>query len=175
MSTTHRHISTKRIALLGVLTGLALVAGYVEVIFPLPVSVPGVKLGLGNVVVLFALERLSARDALWLMLAKVSASALLFGNPQVLMFSLAGGALSWAVMSLARKSGFFSTVSVSVLGGLSHNAGQLALVACMLSPAVALLNLPVLAISGVAAGAAIGLIVRAALAALPFEEPKELR
>lgn len=150
----------RRAALMGVLTALSLVAGYLEVLVPLPITVPGVKLGLGNVVVLYAIEKLGARPAGALMLAKVLCSAILFSNPQMLAFSLGGGILSWAVMSIACGSGALSTVAVSVLGGVAHNAGQLAVVALVLSPQIALVNVPVLAISGVVAGALIGIVVR---------------
>lgn len=157
----------RRAALYGALTALALVAGYVEVLVPLPVTVPGVKLGLGNVVVLFGLERLGVRPAALLMLAKVACSTILFANPQMFVFSLAGGVLSWAVMALAWKSGAFSTIATSILGGVAHNAGQLVMVALLLSPQVALVNAPVLAVAGVLCGAAIGVLVRALLAAVP--------
>ena len=160
----------RRAALMGVLTALALVAGYLEVLVPLPVSVPGVKLGLGNAVVLFALVRLGARPAGLLMLAKVLCSTLLFANPQMLAFSLAGGVLSWAVMALAHRSGLFSVVAVSVLGGIAHNAGQLVAVALLLSMQVALVNVPVLAIAGAVSGAVIGVVVSSVLRRVRIEE-----
>ena len=160
----------RRAALMGVLTALALVAGYLEVLVPLPVSVPGIKLGLGNAVVLFALVRLGARPAGLLMLAKVLCSTLLFANPQMLAFSLAGGVLSWAVMALAHRSGLFSVVAVSVLGGIAHNAGQLVAVALLLSVQVALVNVPVLAIAGAVSGAVIGVVVSSVLRRVRIEE-----
>lgn len=160
----------RRAALMGVLTALALVAGYLEVLVPLPVSVPGVKLGLGNAVVLFALVRLGARPAGLLMLAKVLCSTLLFANPQMLAFSLAGGILSWTVMALAHRSGLFSVVAVSVLGGIAHNAGQLVAVALLLSMQVALVNVPVLAIAGAVSGAVIGVVVSSVLRRVRIEE-----
>lgn len=159
----------RRAALYGALTALALVAGYVEVLVPLPVTVPGVKLGLGNAIVLFALVRLGARPAAFLMLAKVLCTTLLFANPQMLVFSLAGGVLSWAVMAAAVQSRLFSVVATSILGGIAHNAGQLLMVALLLSPQVALINAPVLAAAGTICGAAIGVLVRAVLAAVPGE------
>ena len=162
----------RRAALYGALTALALIAGYLEVLVPLPVTVPGVKLGLGNAVVLFALVRLGARPAAFLMLAKVLCSTILFANPQMLAFSLAGGALSWAVMALAWRSGLFSVVATSILGGIAHNAGQLLMVALLLSPQVALVNTPVLAIAGALCGAVIGILVRALLAAVPEGGPR---
>lgn len=159
----------RRTALYGVLAAAALVCGYLELLIPLPVTAPGVKLGLGNIVILMALERLGARAGLFLMFIKVIASTLLFANLQMLVFSLAGGLLSWAVMALAVRSGAFSTVATSVLGGLAHNAGQLAAVAVLLSGRVALVNMPVLAVSGVLCGAAVGVAARLALRALPQE------
>lgn len=159
----------RRAALYGVLTAAALVCGYLELLIPLPVTVPGVKLGLGNIVILMALERLGAKAGFFLMFIKVIASTLLFANLQMLVFSLAGGLLSWAVMALAVRSGIFSTVATSVLGGLAHNAGQLAAVAALLSGRVALVNMPVLAVSGVLCGAAVGVAARLVLRALPQE------
>lgn len=159
----------RRAAHYGALVALALVAGYIEVLMPAPVAIPGVKLGLGNIVVLFTLERFGARGGFAVMAVKVLASALLFGNPQVLAFSAGGGLLSWAVMAAALRSGAFSTISISVLGGLSHNLGQLAVVALILTPQVAIASAPVLAVAGLVTGAVIGVITRAALAALPEE------
>ncbi len=159
----------RRAALYGALTAAALVCGYLELLIPLPVTVPGVKLGLGNIVILMALERLGARAGLFLMFIKVIASTLLFANLQMLVFSLAGGLLSWAVMALAVRSGAFSTVATSVLGGIAHNGGQLIAVAVLLSSRVALVNLPVLAVSGVLCGAAVGVAARLVLRSLPRE------
>lgn len=162
----------QRAALYGLLTALALCAGYLEALVPLPVSVPGIKLGLGNAVVLFALVRMGARPALFVMLAKVFCSMLLFSTPQMLAFSLGGGLLSWAVMAAAVRLDAFSEVGVSVLGGVAHNAGQLIVVAALLSPQVAIVNAPVLAVAGVVCGAVIGLILHGVLAAIPQGGPR---
>lgn len=166
------HLSPgQRAATYGLLTALALVAGYLELLIPLPVNVPGIKLGLGNAVVLFALVRMGARPAFYVMLAKVVCSMLLFSTPQMMAFSLGGGVLSWAVMALAWRFWPFSEVGVSVLGGVAHNAGQLLVVALLLSPHTALINAPVLAVAGVVCGAVIGIILRGVLTALPQEGP----
>lgn len=164
----HRLSPARRAALYGLLAALALIAGYLEVLVPLPVTVPGIKLGLGNAVVLYALTCLGPKPAGVLMLVKVLCSTILFANPQMLVFSLAGGALSWAVMALAVRSGIFSTIATSILGGIAHNAGQLVVVALLLSPQVALVNLPVLAVAGAACGALIGIVVRALVRAVPL-------
>ena len=159
----------KRAALYGVLTAAALVCGYLELLIPLPTTVAGIKLGLGNAVVLIALTRLGAKPALYLMFAKVLASTLLFANMQMLVFSLAGGILSWAVMALAHRSTLFSTIATSVLGGVAHNAGQLLAVAALLSPQVALVNAPVLAFAGVLCGTAVGVATQLILRSIPSE------
>lgn len=159
----------RRAALYGVLTAAALVCGYLELLIPLPVTVPGVKLGLGNIVILIALERLGAKPGLYLMFAKVLASSLLFANLQMMVFSLAGGLLSWAVMALAVRSGAFSPVATSVLGGIAHNAGQLLAVAALLSTQVALVNAPILAIAGTLCGLAVGVVAQLVLRAIPQE------
>ena len=158
----------RRAALYGVLTAAALVCGYLELI-PAPSTVPGVKLGLGNAVVLIALERLGAKPGLYLMFAKVLASSLLFANLQMMVFSLAGGLLSWAVMALAVRSGAFSPVATSVLGGIAHNAGQLLAVVSLLSMQVALVNAPILAIAGTLCGLAVGVVAQLVLRAIPQE------
>lgn len=161
-----RRLSAHQVALYGVLTAFSLVLGYLEVLFPLPVAVPGVKLGLGNLVVLYALVVLGPRPAFALMLFKVGSSSVLFGNPAVLPFSLAGGLLSWAVMAGALRTGAFSVTGASVAGGVAHNAGQAAVVALLLGPAVAVANAPVLLVAGLASGLGVGLVCAAALRAL---------
>lgn len=159
----------RRAALYGLLVAVAIVCGYLELLIPLPVTVPGVKLGLGNAVVLLALERLGTKPGLFVMLAKVVASSLLFANLQMIAFSLAGGLLSWTVMAVAVRSGLFSTVASSVLGGVAHNTGQLLAVAILLSPQVALVNAPALAIAGILCGAGVGVVVQLLLRNLPSE------
>lgn len=159
----------RRAALYGVLTAAALACGYLELLIPLPVTVPGVKLGLGNAVVLLALEWLGPKPGLYLMFAKVLASSLLFANLQMLAFSLAGGILSWAIMALAVRSRAFSAVGVSVLGGVAHNAGQLIAVAVLLSTRVALVNAPALAVAGVLCGLVVGIVAQLVLRSIPQE------
>lgn len=149
-----------RTAAFGVLGALALVLGYLESLFPLPVPVPGIKLGLGNIVVLYALVALGPGPAAYLALVKVSASALLFGTPSTLMFSAAGAALSWAVMALALRLRGLSVLGVSMLGGVAHMLGQLAMVAVVFTADVALFYLPVLVVAGMVSGAAVGVLCR---------------
>ncbi|MBY4797567.1 Gx transporter family protein [Collinsella sp. AGMB00827] len=154
----------------GILVALALVAGYIEMLIPAPVPIPGIKLGLGNLVVLVTLVRMGTIGALAVTSAKAVLSSILFGNPQIMLFSLVGALLSWLVMALAYKSRMLSCISISVLGGVAHNAGQLMVVALLLTPQVALGSAPLLAASGMLAGAAIGIIAHTILAALPQQD-----
>lgn len=160
-------LSAFDVAALGLLAAVALILGYVEALFPLPVPVPGIKLGLGNVVVLFALVAFGRRAGLLVMVVKVFASALLFGNPTVFLYSLAGGTASYAAMCagvrLRGPGKGLSVVGVSMLGGAFHIVGQLAVVAFVLAPYVALAYLPVLVLVGTATGCLTGYVCRLAL------------
>ena len=114
--------SARRVALCGLLTALMLVLGYVESLVPLNIGVPGIKLGLANSVLLYAVWLLPAPIAAVLMLCKVLLSALLF-NASGLWFSLAGGVLSLAGMLLLKRLGF-ALIAASVVGAVLHNVGQ---------------------------------------------------
>lgn len=154
-----------QVATYGVLAGLALVCGWVESLVPPPVPVPGIKLGLGNIVVLYALVVFGARPAGVIMLVKVCASALLFGNPTVFAYSLAGGVLSWAAMALASRWRALSVPGLSMVGGVFHMVGQMAVVALVLTPRIALAYLPVLLVAGVTSGLVVGYLCRLVLRA----------
>lgn len=157
-SQTHRAASD--VATFGLLAALALVCGYVEAVVPLPVPVPGVKLGLGNVVVLFALASFGLRPGFVVMLVKVVACALLFGNPAMFIYSFAGGLLSFAAMAAGLRWHALSIVGVSMVGGVAHMLGQSAVVAVVLAPYVALTYLPILLAAGLLAGLLTGYVCR---------------
>ena len=155
-----RNKSAQRVAVSGLLTSLMLVLGLIERQFPLTAAIPGIKLGLGNIVVLFALAGFGWRAGLAIALVKVVVSALLFGNPMVLMYSAGGAALSFAAMWVALHWSRLSIVGVSMVGGVFHMVGQLAVVAFTFSPYVALVYLPVLMISGLVTGLLTGYVCR---------------
>ena len=157
---TARGMSALEVATYGLLAAVALIFGYVEALFPLPLPVPGIKLGLGNIVVLFTLAGFGWRAGLAIALVKVVVSALLFGNPMVLMYSAGGAALSFAAMWVALHWSRLSIVGVSMAGGVFHMVGQLAVVAFTFSPYVALVYLPVLMISGLVTGLLTGYVCR---------------
>ena len=157
---TARRMSALEVATYGLLAAVTLIFGYVEALFPLPLPVPGIKLGLGNIVVLFTLAGFGWRAGLAIALVKVVVSALLFGNPMVLMYSAGGAALSFAAMWAALHWSRLSIVGVSMVGGVFHMVGQLAVVAFTFSPYVALVYLPVLMISGLVTGLLTGYVCR---------------
>ena len=147
----------KRIALCGVLGALALVFGYIEHLLPLPIGIPGVKLGLANLITLLLLYLTDKRTACSVNLLRILVSGLLFGSAVSLAYSLAGGLLSFLVMALAMRSRRLGILGVSILGGLSHNIGQMAVAALLLTEARLLLYLPVLLLAGTLTGALLGL------------------
>ena len=151
-------MDSKRIARYALLVALAMVLSWLESLVPLSVAIPGMKLGLTNLVVLFALYRMSAADALTISLVRVVLVSITFGNAYAFAYSFAGAVLSFAIMLALKKSGKFSTVGVSVAGGVGHNLGQIGVAALVLETGGIFLYLPVLMISGTAAGVCIGIV-----------------
>ena len=151
-------MQAKKIATMGLLVALAMVLSWVEQLVPLSVAVPGVKLGLANLAVIFTLYRIGTRAAWGLSLLRVVLVSLTFGNAHSLWYSLAGAVLSLVVMTLLRKTGRFSLLGVSVAGAVCHNVGQIAVAAAVLGSASMVYYLPVLLVSGTAAGVCIGAV-----------------
>lgn len=151
-------METRKIARMGLLVALSMILSYVESLIPAFVAVPGVKVGLANIVVIFALYTLGPIEALIVSLLRVILSSFLFGSVLSLLYSLSGALLSLSGMILMKKLKIFSTTVVSVTGGVLHNVGQI-LVACLvLETDVLLYYLPVLILSGTITGAVIGII-----------------
>ena len=148
----------KNVALFGLLTALAMVLSYVESLVPLSFAVPGVKIGLANIAVMFALYKLGAKAAVIISLVRVVLVSILFGNLFSMVYSLAGAALSLAVMLCAVRIKKLSAMGVGVLGGVFHNVGQIIIAAFVLQTAGLIYYLPVLCISGTVAGIAVGLV-----------------
>lgn len=151
-------VMTKRIAYLGVLTALAFVFSYIEFLLPLNFGVPGIKLGLANLVVIVALYMINVRAACLLSFVRILLTGLTFGNLASMIYSLAGGILSLVIMILAKRSNVFSVTGVSVLGGVSHNVGQIIIAILVVETKSLLYYLPVLIISGTVTGALIGVL-----------------
>ena len=150
-------METRKIARMGLLTALALILSYVESLIPAFVAVPGVKMGLANIVVVFALYTLGPGEAAIVSIIRVLLSSLLFGSILSLSYSAAGAVISLLSMIIMMKTKIFGVTSVSVTGGVFQNLGQI-LVACLvLETDVLLYYLPVLILSGTITGAVIGI------------------
>lgn len=157
---------TKRLVLLAVLTAVAMILSYVESLLP-SVGIPGVKMGLANIAVIFALFRFGWKEAAALSLVRVVLVSLLFGSVGAMLYSLAGAVLSLAVMALLRRIDRFSTAGISVAGGVAHNAGQILMAMLILQTKQLLGYLPVLAVSGIAGGVLTGLAAALLIRRIP--------
>ena len=156
----------KRLVLLAMLTAVAMILSYVESLLP-SVGIPGVKMGLANIAVIFALFRFGWKEAAALSLVRVVLVSLLFGSVGAMLYSLAGAVLSLAVMALLRWIDRFSTVGVSVAGGVAHNAGQILMAMLILQTKQLFGYLPVLAVSGIAGGVLTGLAAALLIRRIP--------
>lgn len=151
-------MKTKKIALYGIMTALALILSYVEAQIPALMAVPGMKIGLTNLVVVTALFKVDEKGALLINFVRILAVGLLFGTALSLSFSLAGGFLSYAVMLLLKKSGKFGIMAISATGGVFHNIGQILTAMVLLNTKAILSYLPILWITGIVSGLIIGFI-----------------
>jgi heptaprenyl diphosphate synthase len=148
----------RQVAFLGLCSSVALVLAYVEILLPpLFVAVPGIKLGLPNIVIIFILYHLGIRRAAAVSFVRIAVVALLFGNPMTLAYSIAGALLSLGVMFLLKKLNFLSIIGVSVAGGVFHNVGQILMAMLLLGTAELGYYLIVLTVTGTISGILIGL------------------
>lgn len=154
-----------KVALGGLLVAMMLILGYVETLLQglVPTGIPGIKLGISNGVLLFSLYLMDIQSTLIMMVLKVGLSGLLFGNPMTMLFALCGGALSLAGMiPLSRVKGI-NIITVSMVGAVLHNVGQIiaaAFVMSEVSPAILLRYLAVLMAVALVTGAATGILAR---------------
>ena len=152
------HNKVKDTAFLGLCVSLALGLAYIEVLFPpLFASVPGIKMGLPNIILIFLLYRRGLPAAATVSLLRMVLVTLLFGNWMAFLYSLAGGVLSMAVMVLLKRLNFLSVAGVSVAGGVTHNVGQILMAMWLMNTAELGYYLIVLAVTGTVAGLLIGL------------------
>ena len=159
----------RRIAYFGLLIALAFIFSYVESLIPINFGVPGIKLGLANLVVMVALYVFGVKEAAVISLIRILLAGITFGNMAAMVYSLAGGILSLAVMIIARKTDKLSPTGVSILGGVFHNVGQIIVAIIVLETARLVYYLPVLIVSGLVAGVIIGLLTAEIVKRLPKE------
>jgi len=149
--------AARRVATAGLLASLALIFSYVEALVPFNAGVPGVKLGLANLVPLIVLYRLDARYAAAVNLIRVALAGLLFTGAFAALYSLAGCIVSFLVMWICKRTGLFSIIGVSMAGGVFHNLGQLCVAMAAVSGLQLIHYMPVLIMSGIIAGIIVGI------------------
>ena len=140
------------------MTALALIASYIEAILPFSVGIPGVKLGLANIVVVVALYRLGIKYAFTINIIRIFLAGFLFSGVFGILYSLAGGLLSFVVMIAVKQCRVFSIVGVSLAGGVAHNLGQLLTAAFLVENLKVFVYFPVLVFSGLIFGILIGIV-----------------
>ena len=151
-------MKTKKLTVMALTTAVAMILSFVESQIPAFVAVPGVKVGLANIAVVFALYRLGWKEAAAISLVRVVMVSMLFGSIASLFYSLAGAILSLTGMGLMKKTGRFTEIMVSVTGGILHNIGQIAMACLILETAALRYYLPFLLVSGIIAGVVVGLV-----------------
>lgn len=162
-----RGLSTRSLALSAMLAALALIFSYVEALIPLPVPVPGIKLGIANLVIVMAIYKLGFRYAFTINCVRIVIAGLLFSGVFGMIYSFAGGILSLLVMYLLQRTGWFSMVGVSMAGGVAHNLGQL-ITASLLVQSVRMMSyFSILLFSGLISGIFIGVLASLIYRRLP--------
>ncbi len=149
-----------KVAYMGVFLALALICSYVESLIPISFGIPGVKLGLTNIVVVLMLYCIGAKEALAVSVCRIVLAGFLFGNLFSILYSLAGGILSFLIMWAVKRTGKLGILPVSVCGGIFHNIGQLAVAAFVVENYNVFYYLPVLLLAGAATGLAIGVVAQ---------------
>ena len=164
----------KKTAFCGLMLALALIASYVESLIPVPIPVPGIKLGVANSVVLILLYYTNVKTAWGISIARVILSGFLFGSLSSILYSLSGAVLSLLIMTLAKKRDCFTMTGVSVAGGVSHNIGQLIMAYLVLESTAVWYYLPVLLVSGCITGSIIGILGKEIFKRIPREDVMEI-
>ena len=153
-----RRQQTVRLTLLAVTVSIAMILSFIESRIPPLVAIPGIKVGLANIAVIFALYKLGIGAAISVSLVRVILVSLLFGSPVSMIYSLAGAALSLSVMIILKKLTPFGEVGISVVGGIAHNVGQITMASILMETAVVAYYLPFLILSGTLAGIGVGAV-----------------
>ena len=135
----------------------AMILSFVESRIPALVAIPGVKVGLANIAVIFTLYKFGVKEAVTVSIIRVLLISMLFGSPVSLIYSISGATLSLVSMILLKKLTPLTEVAISVTGGVMHNVGQIATASFMLSTNVVVYYLPFLLVSGTVAGVVVGI------------------
>ena len=148
----------RKTVVLGFLLALSMILSYIESILPFAVGIPGVKLGLPNLVVILLLYGYGGREAIIVNVLRIVLSGFLFGNLFSILYALAGALFSFILMVFLRRMKIFSIVGVSIGGGVFHNIGQIAVAMFVVETFAPIFYLPVLVLAGAVTGFAIGLV-----------------
>ena len=151
-------MKTKKVAMLGLCIALSMVLSFIEHQIPPLVAVPGVKVGLPNLVMVFMLYKIGWKETAIVSIVRVVLVSMIFGSVVSMAYGLAGATLSLIGMILLQKTKLFSTVTVSVVGGVLHNVGQIAVACIIMETGLLVYYLPALLISGTIAGVIIGFV-----------------
>lgn len=146
----------RKTAYLGMFLAAALICSYIESLIPFYFGVPGIKLGLANIVVVIMLYCMGAGEAFLVSVLRILLAGFMFGNPFSILYSLSGGILSYGVMLLLKHTKKFKVISVSVAGGIFHNIGQLFVASVVVENYNLFYYAPVLLIAGFVTGFLIG-------------------
>ena len=161
-------MNQKKIANLGLFAEVAIIFGYVESLIPFFAGIPGMKLGLANLAVLFILEKYTWKEAALVSAVRIIVIGFMFGNLFSILYSLAGAALSLTVMTFMKKKSGFSILGISVAGGVSHNIGQLIIAGLITMTSGLIYYAPALLISGEITGLLIGTLTGEVLKRIRF-------
>ena len=158
----------RKTAFMGVFLALAMICSYIEMLIPFDFGIPGVKLGLTNIVVVLMLYSIGTKEAFCVSIIRIFLVGILFGNLIGILYSLGGGILSFLVMALLKKGNHLGCISVSVAGGIAHNIGQILIAALVVSSHYVLYYFPVLLIAGLLTGFLIGFLAQELIVRLRF-------
>ena len=151
-------MKSQKVATYGLFVALAFILSYIESLIPMPVPIPGIKIGLANLVVIASLYTMGPKEAFSLSMVRVILIGFTFGNLSTMIYSLAGGLLSCMLMIFFSKFKLFSMIGVSIIGGVSHNIGQILVAMLVVQSSFLMYYLPFLLLAGTISGTVIGII-----------------
>lgn len=151
-------MNSRKVALYGMFLAVAMVFSYIEYLLPLSIGIPGVKLGLANIVTMIALSFLGLPATIFLTCARILLTGFLFGSVFSILYSAAGASLSILVMGILIRSKKFSLIQISLAGGIAHNLGQILIASLLLESSALIYYLPILILAGLLAGILVGLL-----------------
>jgi heptaprenyl diphosphate synthase len=149
---------SKKIATCAMLTSLAMIFTYIEALIPINIGIPGVKLGLANIVIVIALYILPTYQVFCIQMARIILISFMFGNMSAMLYSLAGGLLSMMAMTILKRTNLFSITAISIVGGVTHNIGQLIVAMIVVKTINIAVYTPILMIAGLITGCIIGML-----------------